>query len=100
MGSLTFEQPDQERFRCLALAYEALRRGGNIPCVLNAANEEVVAAFLSDRIRFCDIPELVSRVVETCSEAATRHSYEDILAYDRLAREEVQRIMSHMPSSV
>ena len=100
VGTLSFAPPDGTAFPLLPLAVDCITRGGALPAVLNAANEEVVAAFLSDRIRFCDIPELVSRVVETCSEAATRHSYEDILAYDRSAREEVQRIMSHMPSSV
>ena len=51
-GALTFEQPDLHRFRNLALAFEAMSRGGNMPCVLNAANEVVVAAFLKDKIVF------------------------------------------------
>jgi 1-deoxy-D-xylulose-5-phosphate reductoisomerase len=60
--ALTFEQPDKEVFRSLGLAYEALHRGGNIPCALNAANEAAVHAFLEDRISFLDI----SGVIESC----------------------------------
>ncbi|HRI78080.1 MAG TPA: 1-deoxy-D-xylulose-5-phosphate reductoisomerase [Cyclobacteriaceae bacterium] len=59
--ALTFERPDTETFRNLALAFEALEKGGNMPCVLNAANEEAVAGFLTDRIGFLEIPEVVER---------------------------------------
>lgn len=58
---LTFEKPDMETFRNLALAFEALRRGGNMPCVLNAANEVAVAQFLSDKIGFLKMSEMVER---------------------------------------
>lgn len=60
-SSLTFEKPDTETFRNLALAFEALRQGGNMPCVLNAANEIAVEAFLEDKIRFLEMPEIVER---------------------------------------
>lgn len=60
LGSLTFEKPDMDKFPCLALAFEAIGRGGNIPCAMNAANEAAVAAFLQDRIRFYDIPDIIS----------------------------------------
>ena len=60
LGSLTFEKPDMDKFPCLALAFEAIGRGGNIPCAMNAANEAAVAAFLKDRIRFYDIPDIIS----------------------------------------
>lgn len=56
---LDFEAPDMKTFQCLALAYEAMRRGGNTACVLNAANEVAVSAFLSDRIGFLDIPAII-----------------------------------------
>lgn len=56
---LTFEQPDLETFRNLGLAFDALKRGGNAPCILNAANEVAVEEFLKDKIRFLDMPELV-----------------------------------------
>ncbi|MCB0495058.1 MAG: 1-deoxy-D-xylulose-5-phosphate reductoisomerase [Cyclobacteriaceae bacterium] len=60
--SLTFEEPNTKLFRNLALAYEAMERGGNIPCVLNAANEVVVDAFLKDKVSFLEMPD----IVETC----------------------------------
>ena len=60
LGSLTFEKPDMDKFPCLPLAFEAIGRGGNIPCAMNAANEAAVAAFLQDRIRFYDIPDIIS----------------------------------------
>ncbi|GAB3834968.1 1-deoxy-D-xylulose-5-phosphate reductoisomerase [Hymenobacter jeollabukensis] len=66
--TLTFEQPDGATFRNLPLAFEAMRRGGNAPCVLNAANEVAVAAFLREQIGFLQLPE----VVESC---LTRVSY-------------------------
>jgi len=57
--SLTFEQPDTKIFRNLALSYEALRKGGNIPCILNAANEVAVEAFLNEKIGFLQIPDVI-----------------------------------------
>lgn len=64
MVSLTFERPDTKRFRNLALAREAIARGGNIPCALNAANEIAVASFLKNKIRFTDIAATVEYVIE------------------------------------
>ena len=66
LGSLTFSVPDTGKFPALALAFEALRRGGNIPCALNAANEAAVAAYLQDRIGFYDI----SAIAEECIDGA------------------------------
>lgn len=63
IGSLTFEEPDTERFRCLPLARAALKSGGNMPCALNAANEAAVAAFLQEKIRFNDIAGTVEHVL-------------------------------------
>lgn len=65
--SLTFEKPDTETFRNLALSFEALRRGGNMPCVLNAANEIAVAEFLTDKIGFLTIPEIVEECLKKMS---------------------------------
>ena len=62
-ASLTFEEPDLERFPCLAIAREALKRGGTAPCTMNAANEEAVAAFLEGRIRFIDIPVIIEKTL-------------------------------------
>lgn len=60
LQGLTFEEPDMEKFPCLSLAFEAIRKGGNVPCAMNAANEAAVAAFLKDGILFYDIPEIIS----------------------------------------
>lgn len=64
IASLTFERPDTKRFRNLALARDAIARGGNIPCALNAANEVAVASFLKNKIRFTDIAATVEYVIE------------------------------------
>lgn len=74
LGSLTFAAPDMDSFRCLALAEEAGRAGGTMPCVLNAANEVAVDAFLHDRVGFTDIP----RVVEACMDAHERDQVRSI----------------------
>lgn len=71
LGSLTFERPDIERFPALGLAFEAMKRGGNIPCAMNAANEVAVAAFLERRIGFMDIPAIVGAVMDGTDFAAT-----------------------------
>lgn len=78
MGKLTFEAPDVDKFPCLALAYEAVSRGGNIPCAMNAANEVAVAAFLKDKIHFYDIPALISKAMETVPFVA-KPSLEDLV---------------------
>ena len=64
LGSLSFEEPDLERFPCLAIAKAALKKGGTAPCTMNAANEEAVAAFLADRIRFTDIPTIIEKTLD------------------------------------
>lgn len=63
MKDLTFEQPDTERFRCLALAYEALKQGGNMPCIVNAANEIANRAFIEDKIGFERIAEIIDETM-------------------------------------
>lgn len=63
MKDLTFEQPDTERFRCLALAYEALKQGGNMPCIVNAANEIANRAFIEDKIGFEHIAEIIEETM-------------------------------------
>ena len=64
LGSLSFQEPDLERFPCLGLAFDAIGRGGNVPAALNAANEAAVAAFLEDRIGFYDISGIVSDCID------------------------------------
>ena len=63
-SSLTFEEPDREKFRCLELAYRAVQKGGNMPCILNAANEIVVAGFLKDAIGFPAMSEIIEQTME------------------------------------
>ena len=85
MTELTFEQPDTNRFRCLALAYEALNKGGNMACIVNAANEVVVSAFLKDRIPFLRMSEVIEQAMAKVPfiQAPT---YEDYVATDAEAR--------------
>lgn len=64
--SLTFHDPDMKKFRNLYLAYIALKEGGNMPCILNAANEMAVEAFLSEKVGFMQIPEIVEHTMEAC----------------------------------
>ena len=85
MTELTFEQPDTNRFRCLALAYEALNRGGNMACIVNAANEVVVSAFLKDRISFLRMSEVIEASMAKVPFIQTP-TYEDYVATDAEAR--------------
>lgn len=83
--NLTFEQPDLKTFKNLALAFESMDKGGNAPCILNAANEVVVDAFLKDKIKFLEM----SDVIESCLQKATfvqKPSYEDYVASDEETR--------------
>lgn len=64
LKDLTFEQPDMERFPCLRLAYEALHRGGNMPCIVNAANEVVNRAFIEDKISFTRISDIIEQTMQ------------------------------------
>ena len=87
IGSLTFEEPDFEKFPCLVLAFEAIRRGGNLPCAMNAANEAAVAAYLHEKIAFYDIPRIISEIMGRTA-FIEKPSLEDILqtnkeAFDR-----------------
>ena len=81
----TFEPPDPERFPCLGLAYAALREGGTAPAILNAANEEAVAAFLEGRIGFWDIQACNAETLSTLP-ACPALSLEQVLDADRRAR--------------
>ncbi len=82
---LTFEKPDTTRFRNLALAYEALHRKGNMPCIVNAANEVVVAAFLNDRISFLGMSDVIEETMQNVPFIVTP-TYEDYVATDAEAR--------------
>jgi 1-deoxy-D-xylulose-5-phosphate reductoisomerase len=88
-GSLTFEEPDLETFACLRLALEAGEAGGTAPCVLNAADEVAVAAFLEERIPFTAIPAVIERVLEEMPARPVSH-FDDLFAADAEARERTQ----------
>lgn len=83
--NLTFEQPDTKRFRNLALAYESMYRGGNMPCIVNAANEVVVAAFLRDEISFLGMSDVIEHTMGQVSFVQTP-TYDDYVATDAEAR--------------
>lgn len=91
-GTLTFDKPDYETFRCLSAAIEAVTKGGAYPCLVNSANEEAVRAFLADEISFIEIGEIVSSVNERF-EYTEIESYEDVIKADRAAREYVKNIV-------
>lgn len=86
LGKLEFEAPDPGRFPCLPLAYEALRRGGTAPAVLNAANEQAVQLFLQEQIRFTDIARFVEATLEHLSEPDVMPTYEHLQEADLRAR--------------
>ncbi|MGE4213919.1 MAG: 1-deoxy-D-xylulose-5-phosphate reductoisomerase [Anaerotignaceae bacterium] len=91
VGTLTFEEPDLEAFRCLALAYKAIEIGGSMPAVLNAANEIAVEKFLNKEIKYLDIPA----IIETTMNAYTvkyNFTIEELLEADKWGREYAQNI--------
>jgi 1-deoxy-D-xylulose-5-phosphate reductoisomerase len=96
VGSLTFEPPDIETFPCLRLAREAGAAGGTAPCTLNAANEVAVHAFLSGRLAFLDIANVIE---ETLAEVPTKalHSFDSLMAADVEAREIASEIVQRLP---
>ena len=85
LNEMTFFKPDTEKFPCLRLAYDALRSGGTIPAVMNAANEIAVKKFLSNEIRFSDIPRMISEAMEKHTSTANP-SLEDIVEADGWTR--------------
>ena len=93
-GSLTFKEPDHQKYPCMGLAYAAGRAGGAMPAVLNAANEQAVALFLEEKISFLDIPRVIEKV---CDHFAIHNtstpSLDDILAADNWARQEVSNCL-------
>ena len=90
--SFTFEKPDRETFRCLDLAYFALEKGGNMPCILNAANEIAVNLFLQDKIRFIDIPELIENCMAK-SVYVANPSLDDYISTDKETRRMASQLM-------
>jgi 1-deoxy-D-xylulose-5-phosphate reductoisomerase len=89
--NLQFEPPDVQKFPCLQIAFDCMRAGGNMPCIMNAANEVAVGAFIEGKIAFTKIPEIISRTLEK-SEYIAVPDLNDYHRSDRLARE-VARIL-------
>jgi len=85
LSTLTFQEPDMERFPNLALAYRAIGQGGNMPCILNAANEVCVRAFLEDRIGFLDMSRIIEKTMDTVPFRA-KSTLDEYIETDALAR--------------
>ena len=92
LRNLTFDEPDLERFPCLALAYEALAMGGTAPAVLNAANEVAVDAFLSEKISFLDIANVIRSTLESHQISPLEH-IDEVLKADLWGRKEARRLI-------
>ncbi len=93
LGHLDFEKPDTERFPCLGLAYKAIERGGNIPCVLNAANEVVNLAFREGKCGFMEMADIIDKAMTNTGFIA-KPSYEDYVLTDRETRQYVEKIIN------
>ena len=91
-ATLTFEEPDMERFRNLAFAFDAVRKGGNMPCILNAANEVVVAAFLRDEIGFLQMSDVIEKTMAKATFIPVP-TYEDYVATDAEARKIAEKLI-------
>lgn len=98
-STLTFEEPDFEKFPCLGLAYKALKIGGTMPAVLNAANEIAVQTFLDNKIRLSDIPRIIESVMDE-HEAQNVSSLEAVLKADLWAREKAGQFLRKNLASV
>ena len=90
---LEFFEPDLEKFRCLALAFEAIERGGNVPCILNAANEIVNRGFLEDKCGFLQMADIIAETIERTT-IITNPSYDDLIHTDHEARRIATELMN------
>ena len=92
LGKLTFEEPDLSAFPCLRLAREAAAAGGTAPCVLNAANEVAVGAFLGGQLSFTGIAEVIERALADLPAEPVRH-FSDLYRADAAARERAHELV-------
>ena len=90
---LEFFEPDLDKFRCLALAFEAIERGGNVPCILNAANEIVNRGFLEDQCGFLQMADIIAETIERTT-IITNPSYDDLIRTDHDARRIATELMN------
>ena len=95
LKELTFFSPDLEKFPCLAIAYSSFRKGGNIPCAMNAANEVAVASFLKGEIKFTQIPLVIEKTLEKCNFVASP-TVEDIFSTDRQSKEMAKEVLTQI----
>lgn len=93
--TLTFEAPDRKVFRNLDLAFEAMRRGGNVPCAMNGANEIAVAEFLKGRLSFLDMPRVIEHTMQKCSFVA-KPEFEDYFSTNDEARRIAQDYINNL----
>lgn len=94
VGSLNFFKPDTDTFPCLSLAFSAIEKGGNMPCIMNAANEIAVEYFLNSKIEFLDIPLIIEKVMQTSSFIANP-SIEDYFQTDKEVKQRLRLDYSH-----
>lgn len=92
--TFTFEAPDVDTFHCLSLAYQAMEKGGNLPCIVNAANEIAVAAFLEEKIGFLDIPEVIEKTIQRIA-FIQNPTLQDYVDTDRETRVQALEIASN-----
>lgn len=95
LKELTFFSPDLEKFPCLAIAYSSFRKGGNVPCAMNAANEVAVASFLKGEIKFTQIPLVIEKTLEKCNFVASP-TVEDIFSTDRQSKETAREVLTQI----
>lgn len=93
LGTLSFFEPDVEKFRCLQLAFDALKTGGTMPCVLNGANEIAVDAFLHGKIGFTDIPKLIEQTMNAHN-VILDYTLDDVFSQDIWAKEYARNLLS------
>jgi len=92
LSKLTFEEPDIEKFPCLALGFRALRTGGTMPAALNAANEIAVEAFLENKIRLTEIPRIIEGVLDS-HDTRPVGTLEDVLQADDVSRRRAKELL-------
>ena len=91
-ADLTFQKPDMETFKCLALSFDAIKAGGNKPVVLNGANEAAVDLFLKEKIGFLDIGDMVEKALNSC-EFSEITDIDDVISWDKWAREKIYSLI-------
>ncbi|MBP3337466.1 MAG: 1-deoxy-D-xylulose-5-phosphate reductoisomerase [Clostridia bacterium] len=94
VATLTFQKPDLETFKCLALAFDAIKKGGAYPVVLNGANEACVDLFLKEKIGFLDIADLIEKALSACR-GGKISSIDDVISWDRWSREYILKQISN-----